>query len=69
MPLLLNSIGNIVILNVYIPELPINRVIIEFISLLLFNTFLSNNYPNENNTSKMFRFNSAIFYFLVYNLL
>lgn len=69
MPLLLNSIGNMVILNVYIPELPINRVIIEFISLLLFNTFLSNNYPNENNTSKMFRFNSAIFYFLVYNLL
>lgn len=69
MPLLLNSIGNMVTLNVYIPELPINRVIIEFISLLLFNTFLSNNYPNENNTSKMFRFNSAIFYFLVYNLL
>ena len=69
MPLLLNCAGNIVILNLYLPELYVDRSIIEFISLLLFNTFLSNNYPNEINTSKMFRYNSAIFYFLVYNLL
>ena len=69
MPLLLNCAGNIVILNLYLPELYVDRSIIEFISLLLFNTFLSNNYPNEINTSRMFRYNSAIFYFLVYNLL
>lgn len=69
MPLLLNSIGNIVMLNVYIPDVGINRSIIEIGSLLLFNTFLNNNYPNENKTSKMFRFNSTIFYFIIYNLL
>ena len=69
MPLLLNSIGNIVMLNVYIPDIGINRSLIEIVSLLLFNTFLNNNYPNENKTSKMFRFNSAIFYFIIYNLL
>lgn len=69
MPLLLNSIGNIVTLNIYIPNLFINRIFIEFTILLLFNKFLKNNYPNENNASKIFRFNSTIFYFLVYNLL
>lgn len=69
MPLLLNSIGNIVILNIHLPELPINRIFVEFISLILFNTFLNNNYQNENKISRMFRFNSSIFYFLIYNLL
>ena len=69
MPLLLNSIGNIVTLNIYIPNLFIHRIFIEFIILLLFNKFLKNNYPNENKASSLFRFNSTIFYFLVYNLL
>jgi len=69
MPLLLNSIGNIIILNAPIPDIFLNRSFIEFGLLLFLNIFLSNNYPNEKQTSKMFRFNSTIFYFLIYNLL
>lgn len=69
MPLLLNSIGNLIILNMYIPRIFINRSLIELGILLLYNNFLKNNYPNEKNASKMFRFNSSIFYFLVYNLM
>ena len=69
MPLLLNSIGNLVILNAPIPNILINRSFIEVGLLLFLNVFLSNNYPNEKNSSRMFRFNSTIFYFFVYNLL
>lgn len=69
MPLLLNSVGNLVTLNIYMPELFVNRSIIELIILLVYNHFLKNNYPNEKDASRMFRFNSTIFYFLVYNLL
>ncbi len=69
MPLLLNSIGNLVTLNMYLPKLFIDRSIIEVIILFVFNNFLKNNYPNENDASKMFRFNITIFYFLVYNLM
>ena len=69
MPLLLNSIGNLIILNLPIPNFIINRSFIEVLSLLFLNVFLSNNYPNEKHSSKMFRFNSTIFYFFVYNLL
>jgi hypothetical protein len=69
MPLLLNSVGNIVTLNIYMPQLFINRSIIELVILLMYNNFLKNNYPNEKDASKMFRFNSTIFYFLVYNLM
>lgn len=69
MPLLLNSIGNLVILNTPIPNILMNRSFIELGALLFLNIFLSNNYPNEKNSSRMFRFNSTIFYFLVYNLL
>ena len=69
MPLLLNSVGNLVTLNMYIPDIIINRTIIELAILIIFNIFLKNNYPNENQASKMFRFNSTMFYFLIYNFL
>ena len=69
MPLLLNSVGNLVTLNMYIHDIIINRTIIELLILIIFNIFLKNNYQNQNQASKMFRFNSTMFYFLIYNFL
>ena len=70
MPLLLNSVGNIIVLNVNINkyELFINKTIFDMIFLFLLNYYLSYYYPNELTCCKMFRFNSAIFYFFLWNL-
>ena len=71
MPLLLNSVGNIVILNINIDkyELFINKTLFEMIFLFLLNSYLTFYYPNELICCKMFRFNSALFYFLLWNLI
>jgi len=65
MPLLCNSLSNIVILNINMPNLIINKLFIELLLLLLSNYFIQLNYPNEIQTSKIFRYNITIFYFLV----
>ena len=71
MPLLLNSVGNIIILNINIDkyELYIHKTAFEMIFLFLLNSYLTFYYPNELTCCKMFRFNSALFYFLVWNLI
>ena len=65
MPLLCNSLSNIIILNMYIPNIIINKLLIELLLLLMANYFIQLNYPNEMETSKMFRYNITIFYFLI----
>ena len=65
MPLVCNSLSNIIILNMYIPNIIINKLLIELLLLLMANYFIQLNYPNEMETSKMFRYNITIFYFLI----
>ena len=66
MPLLLNSLGNIIILNVDYPIDYINKNIMEFIILVVFNYYLTYYYKNEMECCKIFRFNSIIIYFFMH---
>ena len=65
MPLVANSISNVVALQIQMPELIFNRHIVEFIMLLGSNYFINIHYPNEMECSKIFRFNITLFYFLL----
>ena len=67
LPLIFNSVGNIIILNLNFDY--INKTLFEILCLYFFNYYLTLYFPNELETCKMFRFNSALFYFLVWNLI
>ena len=68
MPLLLNSLGNIIILNVDYPIQYMNKNVMEFIILIVFNYYLTYYYKNEMECCKVFRFNSIIIYFFMHFL-
>jgi hypothetical protein len=63
MPLTMNSISNVLALQIQLPDLFINRHILEFIMLISSNYFINMHYPNEMECSKIFRFNITLFYF------
>ncbi len=65
MPLTINSISNVFALQTQLPDLMLNRHILEFIMLISSNYFINIHYPNEMECSKIFRFNITLFYFLL----
>ena len=68
LPLVFNSFGNIIILNLNFDYI-INKTLFEILSLFFFNYYLSLYFPNEIEYCKMFRFNIALFYFIIYHLI